>query len=208
MSLGTEMIFIVEEDQTVDALGLQDYSVLFQIIRPEFIDNAFAINCVIDIFYYLYLEDVPAIDTNAASFFVARKAYLDWAMQTEELERLKVKTVNKKDKSLLVAVHIVNAISDVYLTVIKQYSNEDIQLINRFLGHKVTIFSADFLQDTNYPSRLEKLETEICKKVVQTLEQDRVSIMKEIQEFFNELLRIEKELFDNFEVPFTIRSFK
>ena len=202
------MMFIVEEDQTVDALGLQDYNVLFQMIRPEFIDNAFAINCVIDIFYYLYLEDVPAIDSNAASFFVARKAYLDWVMRTEEFDRLKVKTVNKKDKSLLVAVHIVNAIIDTYLTVIKQYSNEDIQLIHRFLGYKVTIFSAEFLQDTNYPSRLVKLETEICQKVVQTLMINRFSIMKEIQEFFNELLSIEKELFYNFDVPFTIRSSK
>lgn len=199
-----EILFLVEENESIEALELQDYNILLQMLRPEYIDNAFAISCVVDIFYYLYFKDVPSINSKAANIFVARKKYLDWVMQTKEFESLKVITVNKKDKSLLVSVHIVNAVIDAYFKVIKQYSNEDIQLITRYLGHKATIFSAPFLHDTNYPSKLVRLETEVCEKVVQTLMEDPDTIIKEIQNFMDELLNIEKELFDRFDVPFTI----
>lgn len=200
-----EMLFLVGEDQTVDALGLQNYDVLFHMVRPQFIDNLFVTNCLLDVFYYLYLEDVPAIDSDAASIFVARKAYLDWVMQTEEFKRLKVNTIGKKDKSLIVSVQIVNAIIDAYLKVIKQFTDEDVQLINRFMGHKATLYSATFLQDQSYPDKLSTLETEVCQKVVCSLEQDRESIIKEIGYFFDDLLLIEKKMFDNIEVPFTLK---
>ena len=201
-----EMMFLVEENQTIDALALQEFNVIFHMLRPQFIDNFFATNLVVDIFYYLYLEDVPAINSNAASIFVARKTYLDWIMQTKKIEHLKEKTVNKKDKSLIVSVHIVNAIIDAYLIIVKQYSKEDIQFINRFLGHKAAIYSASFLQDQNYPQKLLTLETEICQKVVRSIEENKEAIIKEINLFLEEVLLIEKELFHNIDVPFTIKS--
>ena len=156
--------------------------------------------------YYLYFEDVPSINQDAAAIFVARKNYIDWVMQTKEFEQLKVKTLNKKDKSLIVAVQIVNAIVDAYLTVIKQYSDEEIQLVNRFTGYKATIFTAPFLQDTDYPHKFLTLELSICKKVIQALEENRTTIIKEIQCFLDELLNVENKLFDNMVVPFSIKS--
>ena len=204
--VANDLMFIVKENETIDSLGLQDYHVLLQMLRPEVIDNEFAISCVVDIFYYLYLEDVPSINQDAAAIFVARKNYIDWVMQTKEFECLKVKTVNQKDKSLIVAVQIVNAIIDAYLTVIKQYSDEEIQLVNRFTGYKATIFTAPFLQDTDYPHKFLTLELSICKKVIRALEEDRATIIKEIQCFLDELLNVENKLFDNMVVPFSIKS--
>ena len=201
----SEIMFIVKENETMDALGLQDYNVLFQMLRPEVIGNEFAISCVVDIFYYFYLEDEPSINPEAAEIFVARKNYLDWVMQTEEFKRLKVNTINNKDKSLIVAVQIVNAITDVYLPIIKQYSKEDIQLVKRFTGYKATIFTAPFLQDTDYPQKFLTLEMDICTKVIQALEEERDTLMKEMNYFLNELLHTEKELFDNIGVPFAMK---
>ena len=134
--VANDLMFIVKENETIDSLGLQDYHVLLQMLRPEVIDNEFAINCVVDIFYYLYLEELPSINQQAAKIFVARKNYIDWVMQTKEFEQLKVKTLNKKDKSLIVSVQIVNAIVDAYLTVIKQYSDEDIQLVEDLINNR------------------------------------------------------------------------
>ncbi len=201
-----QMMFIVKEDEKVDALGLQDFHVLFHMLRPEVIDNEFAKNCVIDIFYYLYFENVPCINPDVASIFIARKSYLDWVMQTKEFECLKVKTINKKDKSLLFSVQIANAIIDAYRTIIKQYSIEDIQLINRFTGYKVKLFTASFLQETDYPERFVLLETEVCEKVIQELENHRDTFIKEIQSFGDALFLAEKEIFDNIDVPFARKS--
>ena len=50
--MANDLMFIVKEDETVDALGLQEFEVIFHMIRPEFLDNEFAKSCVIDIFYY------------------------------------------------------------------------------------------------------------------------------------------------------------
>ena len=73
----SEIVFSVKGNETIDALRLQDFKFIFQMLRPEVIDNEFAISCVVDIFYYLYLEDVPSINPKAAAIFVARNNYLD-----------------------------------------------------------------------------------------------------------------------------------
>jgi len=201
----SEIMFIVKENETIDALGLQDFKIILQMLRPEVIDNEFAVSCVVDIFYYLYFEDVPSINPEAAAIFVARKTYLDWVMQTEEFKHFKLKTVNKKDKSLIVAVLIMNAIIDVYLPVLRQYSNEEIQLLTRFTGYKTTIFTAPFLQDTDYPQKFLTLEMDICTKVIQALEKDHDTVIEEIQDFLAELLQMEEGLFNNIDVPFAIK---
>lgn len=204
----SEMMFIVKENETIDALRLQDFKIILQMLRPEVVDNEFAISCVIDFFYFLYLEDVPSINPKATAIFVARKKYLEWVMQTEEFEGVKVSTVNKKDKSLIVAVLIVNAIIDVYLTIIKQYSEKDIQLINRFTGYKGTIFTAPFLRGTDYPNKFLTLEMDICENVVKVLREEQDLVIEEIQEFLGELLQAEEELFRNISVPFASNKTK
>ena len=206
--VANEIMFILKENETIDVLGLQDFHVLFQMLRPEVTDNGFAINSVVDIFYYFYLEDIPSINPNVAAIFVARKNSLDWVMQTEDFKRLKEKTVNNKDKSLIVAIQIVNAIIDAYLVVKKQYSNEDIQLINRFTRYKNTIFTAQFLQKIDYHQKFLMLEIDICSKVIEMLEEERDTVIKEIEYFLSALLHAEKELFDNIDVPFVTKSSK
>ena len=204
--MANDLLFIVKENETVDALGLLDYEVIFHMLRPEFLDNEFVISCVIDIFYYFYLEDVPSFNEKATEIYIARKTYLEWVMQTEEFKPIKEYTVNKKDKSLLVSVHIYNALLDVYIKVIKLYPKEDIQLIHRFTGYKSKLFKASFLQDTDYPQRYLALEQDIAKSVIRGLEAEREKIISEVIHFLEELLQHETMLFANMDVTFVLKS--
>ena len=204
--MANELMFIVQENETIDALGLQEYEVIFHMLRPEFLDNEFVISCVIDIFYYFYLEDVPPFNKSDTEIYVARKSYLEWVMQIEEFKNIKNNTINKKDKSLLVSVHIYNALLDVYIKVIKLYPKEDIQLIHRFTGYKSKLFTASFLQDTDYPQRYLAIEQDIAKSVIQGLEEERETIISEVVHFLEELLQHEKVLFANMDVPFILKS--
>ena len=201
-----ELMFIVKEDETVEKIGLQEFEVIFHMIRPEFLDNEFVISCVIDIFYYFYLEEVPLFNEKETEIYIARKNYLEWVMQTEEFKPIKKHTVNKKDKSLLVSVHIYNALLDTYLKVIKQYPKEDIQLIHRFTGYKSKLFSASFLQDTDYPKKYLALELDIAKNVIRGLEEERETIIREVNHFLEVLMQHETDLFANIAVPFGMKS--
>ena len=204
--MANDLMFIVKEDETVDALGLQEFEVIFHMIRPEFLDNEFVISCVIDIFYYFYLEEVPLFNEKETEIYIARKNYLEWVMQTEEFKPIKKHTVNKKDKSLLVSVHIYNALLDTYLKVIKQYPKEEIQLIHRFTGYKSKLFSASFLQDTDYPKKYLALELDIAKNVIRGLEEERETIIREVNHFLEVLMQHETDLFANIAVPFGMKS--
>ena len=204
--MSNELMFIVKEDETVEKIGLQEFEVIFHMIRPEFLDNEFVISCVIDIFYYFYLEEVPLFNEKETEIYIARKNYLEWVMQTEEFKPIKKHTVNKKDKSLLVSVHIYNALLDTYLEVIKQYPKEDIQLIHRFTGYKSKLFSASFLQDTDYPQKYLALELDIAKNVIRCLEEERETIIREVGHFLEALLQHETDLFANIAVPFGMKS--
>ena len=204
--MANELMFIVKEEETVEKIGLQEFEVIFHMIRPDFLDNEFVKSCVIDIFYYFYLEDVPSFNEKATEIYIARKNYLEWVMQTKEFKDIKKNTINKKDKSLLVSVHIYNALLDVYLKVIKLYSKEDIQLIHRFTGYKKKLFTASFLQDTDYPQKYLALELEIAKNVVCGLEEESETIISEVVHFLEELLQHETGLFANMEVPFVLKS--
>ena len=201
-----ELMFIVKEDETVEKIGLQEFEVIFHMIRPEFLDNEFVISCVIDIFYYFYLEEVPLFNEKETEIYIARKNYLEWVMQTEEFKPIKKHTVNKKDKSLLVSVHIYNALLDTYLKVIKQYPKEEIQLIHRFTGYKSKLFSASFLQDTDYPKKYLALELDIAKNVIRGLEEERETIIREVNHFLEVLMQHETDLFANIAVPFGMKS--
>jgi len=201
-----ELMFIVKEDETVEKIGLQEFEVIFHMIRPEFLDNEFVISCVIDIFYYFYLEEVPLFNEKETEIYIARKNYLEWVMQTEEFKPIKKHTVNKKDKSLLVSVHIYNALLDTYLKVIKQYPKEDIQLIHRFTGYKKKLFTASFLQDTDYPKKYLALELDIAKNVIRGLEEERETIIREVSHFLEVLMQHETDLFANIAVPFGMKS--
>ena len=201
-----ELMFIVKEDETVEKIGLQEFEVIFHMIRPEFLDNEFVISCVIDIFYYFYLEEVPLFNEKETEIYIARKNYLEWVMQTEEFKPIKKHTVNKKDKSLLVSVHIYNALLDTYLKVIKQYPKEDIQLIHRYTGYKSNLFSASFLQDTDYPQKYLALELDIAKNVIRGLEEERETIIREVNHFLEVLMQHETDLFANIAVPFGMKS--
>ena len=201
-----ELMFIIKEEETVEKIGLQEFEVIFHMIRPEFLDNEFVISCVIDIFYYFYLEEVPLFNEKETEIYIARKNYLEWVMQTEEFKPIKKHTVNKKDKSLLVSVHIYNALLDTYLKVIKQYPKEDIQLIHRFTGYKSKLFSASFLQDTDYPQKYLALELDIAKNVIRGLEEERETIIREVGHFLEALLQHETDLFANIAVPFGMKS--
>ena len=204
--MANKLVFIVKEDETVDALGLQDYEVIFHMLRPEFLDNEFVKSCVIDIFYYFYLEDVPTFNKSDTEIYVARKSYLEWVMQIEEFKHIKKNTINKKDKSLLVSVHIYNALLDVYLKLIKQYPKEDIQLIHRFTGYKKKLFTASFLQDTDYPKKYLALELDIAKSVICGLEEERETIISEVSHFLEALMQHETDLFANIAIPFGMKS--
>ena len=199
-------MFIVKEDETVEKIGLQEFEVILHMIRPEFLDNEFVISCVIDIFYYFYLEEVPLFNKKETEIYIARKNYLEWVMQTEEFKPIKKHTVNKKDKSLLVSVHIYNALLDTYLKVIKQYPKEEIQLIHRFTGYKSKLFSASFLQDTDYPKKYLALELDIAKNVIRGLEEERETIIREVNHFLEVLMQHETDLFANIAVPFGMKS--
>ena len=204
--MANDLLFTVKENETVDALGLLDYEVIFHMLRPEFLDNEFVISCVIDIFYYFYLEEVPLFNEKETEIYIARKNYLEWVMQTKEFNHIKKNTINKKDKSLLVSVHIYNALLDTYLKVIKQYPKEDIQLIHRFTGYKKKLFTASFLQDTDYPQKYLALELDIAKNVIRGLEEERETIIREVSHFFEALLQHETDLFANIAVPFGLKS--
>ena len=201
-----ELMFIIKEEETVEKIGLQEFEVIFHMIRPEFLDNEFVISCVIDIFYYFYLEEVPLFNEKETEIYIARKNYLEWVMQTEEFKPIKKHTVNKKDKSLLVSVHIYNALLDTYLKVIKQYPKEEIQLIHRFTGYKSKLFSASFLQDTDYPKKYLALELDIAKNVIRGLEEERETIIREVNHFLEVLMQHETDLFANIAVPFGMKS--
>ena len=201
-----ELMFIIKEEETVEKIGLQEFEVIFHMIRPEFLDNEFVISCVIDIFYYFYLEEVPLFNKKETEIYIARKNYLEWVMQTEEFKPIKKHTVNKKDKSLLVSVHIYNALLDTYLKVIKQYPKEEIQLIHRFTGYKSKLFSASFLQDTDYPKKYLALELDIAKNVIRGLEEERETIIREVNHFLEVLMQHETDLFANIAVPFGMKS--
>ena len=204
--MANELMFIVKEEETVDKIGLQEFEVIFHMIRPDFLDNEFVKSCVIDIFYYFYLEDVPSFNEKATEIYIARKNYLEWVMQTKEFKDIKKNTINKIDKSLLVSVHIYNALLDVYLKVIKLYPKEDIQLIHRFTGYKSKLFSASFLQNTDYPKKYLALEHDIAKSVIRGLEEERETIISEVSHFLGELLQHETDLFANIAIPFGMKS--
>ena len=204
--MANELMFIVKEEETVEKIGLQEFEVIFHMIRPDFLDNEFVKSCVIDIFYYFYLEDVPSFNEKATEIYIARKNYLEWVMQTKEFKDIKKNTINKIDKSLLVSVHIYNALLDVYLKVIKLYPKEDIQLIHRFTGYKSKLFSASFLQNTDYPKKYLALEHDIAKSVIRGLEEERETIISEVSHFLDELLQHETDLFANIAVPFGMKS--
>ena len=72
-----ELMFIIKEEETVEKIGLQEFEVIFHMIRPEFLDNEFVISCVIDIFYYFYLEEVPLFNEKETEIYIARKNYLE-----------------------------------------------------------------------------------------------------------------------------------
>lgn len=204
--MANELMFIVKEEETVEKIGLQEFEVIFHMIRPDFLDNEFVKSCVIDIFYYFYLEDVPSFNEKATEIYIARKNYLEWVMQTKEFKDIKKNTINKIDKSLLVSVHIYNALLDVYLKVIKLYPKEDIQLIHRFTGYKSKLFSASFLQNTDYPKKYLALEHDIAKSVIRGLEEERETIISEVSHFLGELLQHETDLFANIAIPFGMKS--
>lgn len=191
-----ERLFIIEEPYSYENLHLDDFEAIHYLIRPTFIDSPFTTNCVIDFFYFYYMDKIPELHEGYTKIYLARKTYLDWLIKEPMLDLCRAITKGNKSLSLLAAVLSVNVVCDAYEVIAKDFNQDQIRFLERFMGYK------EQLLKTELEAQYSELELSVTEKVVEYINTNCSNCVSEVKQFINEFSIIQQESFQTVKTPF------